>query len=140
MDRGGLWPRAALTCASKARGRWWALLVLGLLLLTAWAGAAYYTSCPVPINPVVWDEATARRQVATALPLGSTRQQVLAWLQANSIPHDDDANAQCGIVRIFARKPYTGWLFDRGMVGMEFDFDCSGKLVDEKTHNWIASL
>jgi hypothetical protein len=122
------------TSARKSRRRWvlFALVVvICLLLACGWAGN---WSCLFWPNPdVAGDEAAFKRKVAEALPLGSTRKQVEAWLEGQGISHEgeDILDGPGGKpIGIGTSTPYSKECLP-GQFLLEFYFDSDGKLTEE---------
>jgi len=122
-------------------------LTLGLLLLAA-------VMAVVPIHLYVLpalgaevraaDEKALREQVAAALPLGSTVEQVEAWASRESTYHGRITDLKGHFHGIGAEKPYsnwvTRWMGASAEVRMEFHFDKDGKLSRRDLSIFVASL
>jgi hypothetical protein len=107
-------------------------LPLACLLVVA---VAVWWHLAETINPIPADEEAARQQVAAALPLGSTRKQVEAWLAAKWIGVDNFSQ-----VVLTARKDYLNWRGNSGDLWMEFYFDEQGRLTRSNVYIELVSL
>jgi hypothetical protein len=92
------------------------------------------------VNPIPGDEDAARWRVATALPLGSTKAQVVTWLASEGVRADRIWTGADCCAQVYAEQPYSSWLGYSGDVQMEFYFDGDGRLVRRLVAIEIVSL
>ena len=116
-----------------------ALLALAVLPMIGWAAAAYRDGRIIPrLDPHGDDEAALQRKVAAALPLGSTRGQVEAWLKGQGVRYCELAEADDHRpVGFGSLQPYSDWIGEAGQVQMEFDFGDDGRLKEETVRIFI---
>jgi hypothetical protein len=128
--------------AKKRRRRWWVLAAVGVLVALVWGVPAYFDGHIIPrLNPAGADEAALKRKVAAALPPGSTRTQVEAWLKSPGIPYGDILDVKSDkAVGVGTRQPYSDWLGETGFVSLDFYFDDDGKLTKTYVRVFIFSL
>ena len=128
--------------AWRARRRWWVLTAVAALVLVGWAVAAYRDGHVIPrINAITDDRVALQQKVAAALPIGSTKAQVAAWLNGQGIAYGS-------IGELKTNKPigfgggwhYSNWMEQHGSVQMEFYFDDDDKLVNETVDIFIPSF
>ena len=101
---------------AKRRRRRWALLALAVLPMIGWAAAAYRDGRIIPrLDPHGDDEAALQRKVAAALPLGSTKGQVEAWLKGQGVRYCELAEADDHRpVGFGSLQPYSDWIGETG--------------------------
>ncbi len=110
-----------------------ALLALAVLPMIGWAAAAYRDGRIIPrLDPHGDDEAALQRKVAAALPLGSTKGQVEAWLKGQGVRYCELAEAETTGRSASEAFSFTPTGSERaGQARMEFDFDDDGRLKEE---------
>ncbi|HVS36058.1 MAG TPA: hypothetical protein VMS17_10800 [Gemmataceae bacterium] len=125
----------------RIRWRWWVLEAIGGLVMVGWGVAAFRDKHIVPrINARADDEAALQQKVAVALPLGSTKAQVVAWLNGQGIVYGPINGPHGKPVGLASRWKYSNWMGDSGSVRVDFYFDDEGKLKEEFVEIYTISL
>jgi hypothetical protein len=74
------------------------------------------------------DEKAFQEWVASALPVGSTREEVERWLQMEGATISQIVNEEGRSCGVTGEKPYSTWNGTWGIVVMEFHFGRDNKL------------
>jgi hypothetical protein len=86
------------------------------------------------------DERKAQDRVASALPLGSPREEVERWLRTEGIAISQIVDHEGHSIGVSGDRPYTTWNGTWGIIVMEFYFGQDGKLSERVVYIDAPSL
>ena len=86
------------------------------------------------------DERTVQDRVASALPLGSTWEEVERWLQTEGVTISQIVDKEGHSIGISGEKPYTTWNGTWGIIVMEFYFGQVHRLSERVVYIDVPSL
>lgn len=67
-------------------------------------------------------------EARSALPVGSSREQVVAWLDANALPYQTVYGKDQEFHWYLVRMPNGSWMWPNARLWMTFNFDASERL------------